>query len=53
MGFDSNDTVRIIELSDHRFFIATLFLPQLTSKPKQPHPLLEAFLLAALDCKND
>ena len=28
-GVDSNGEVRIVELPDHRFFMATLFLPQL------------------------
>ena len=39
---------RAVELSDHRFFIATLFLPQLASRPEAPHPFLVAFLRAAI-----
>jgi len=46
-GMDSNGEVRIVELSDHRFFIATLFLPQLSSSPGAPHPLIVAYLRAA------
>jgi CTP synthase (UTP-ammonia lyase) len=46
-GVDENGEVRIIELSDHPFFIATLFLPQLSSRPSEPHPLVIAYLLAA------
>jgi len=38
---------RAVELPDHRFFIATLFQPQLSSRPEAPHPLLIAFLRAA------
>jgi CTP synthase (UTP-ammonia lyase) len=41
--------VRAIESPAHRFFIATLFQPQLSSKPKKPHPLVLAFVQAAND----
>jgi CTP synthase (UTP-ammonia lyase) len=41
--------VRAIESPTHRFFIATLFQPQLSSKPKKPHPLVLAFVQAAGD----
>ena len=41
--------VRAIESPTHRFFIATLFQPQLSSTPKKPHPLIIAFLQAAAD----
>jgi CTP synthase (UTP-ammonia lyase) len=36
-----------MELSDHPFFVATLFLPQLRSEPRAPHPLVLAYLAAA------
>jgi CTP synthase (UTP-ammonia lyase) len=39
---------RAVELPDHRFFIATLFQPQLSSRPEAPHRLWVAFLRAAL-----
>ena len=48
-GFDPEGEVRIVELSRHRFFVATLFLPQLSSSPDQPHPLLVEFLRAAVE----
>jgi len=38
---------RAVELPDHRFFIATLFQPHLSSRPERPHPLLIEFLRAA------
>ena len=38
---------RAIESPTHQFFIATLFQPQLSSKPKHPHPLVLAFVQAA------
>jgi CTP synthase (UTP-ammonia lyase) len=47
-GVDSDGQVRIVELSDHRFFIATLFLPQLSSSFDMPHPLIVAYLKAAM-----
>jgi CTP synthase (UTP-ammonia lyase) len=39
---------RAVELPGHRFFIATLFQPQLSSRPETPHRFLLAFLGAAL-----
>lgn len=44
-----NGEVRAIESPTHRFFIATLFQPQLSSKAKKPHPLVIAFVQAAAD----
>ena len=40
---------RAVELAGHRFFIATLFQPQLSSSAEKPHPLLTAFLSAAAE----
>jgi CTP synthase (UTP-ammonia lyase) len=39
---------RAVELPNHRFFIATLFQPQLSSRPEMPHRFLLAFLRAAM-----
>ena len=39
--------VEIIELSDHPFFVATQFHPELKSRPTRPHPLFAAFVGAA------
>jgi CTP synthase (UTP-ammonia lyase) len=44
-----NGEVRAIESPTHRFFIATLFQPQLSSKANHPHPLVIAFVQAAAD----
>ncbi|HEX4425632.1 MAG TPA: hypothetical protein VH079_09545 [Terriglobales bacterium] len=41
--------IRAIESPTHRFFIATLYQPQLSSKPDNPHPLVLAFVQAAAD----
>lgn len=46
-GIDLDGEVRIVELTGHRFFIATLFLPQLSSTPETPHPIIVAYLKAA------
>jgi CTP synthase (UTP-ammonia lyase) len=41
--------IRAIESPTHRFFIATLYQPQLSSKPGKPHPLVLAFVQATAD----
>jgi CTP synthase (UTP-ammonia lyase) len=46
-GLDPTGEVRIVELKEHRFFLATLFLPQIASGPGRPHPLIMAYLQAA------
>jgi CTP synthase (UTP-ammonia lyase) len=52
VGTDTNGDARIVELSNHPFFIATLFLPQLSSSPETPHPLILAYLNAAIAHKQ-
>lgn len=49
-GTDRAGEARIVELSGHPFFVATLFLPQLLSQPGAPHPLVLAYLAAAIAC---
>ena len=51
-GFDEDDNARIIEIPNHRFFIATLFLPQFTSKPGMSHPLILSFIKAAIKFRD-
>jgi CTP synthase (UTP-ammonia lyase) len=46
-GTDADGHVRIAELASHRFFMGTLFVPQLSSEPGRPHPLIVAFVEAA------
>lgn len=46
VGVDENNEARILELADHPFYVATLFVPQLNSSSANPHPLLVAFLEA-------
>lgn len=45
----SRGEIRAIESPSHRFFLATLFQPQLSSKPGMPHPVVLAFVQAAAD----
>ena len=45
----ADEECRAIESPTHRFFIATLFQPQLSSTQKKPHPLVLAFVQAAAD----
>ena len=48
-GNDQAGYVRIVEMARHPFFVATLYLPQINSKPNLPHPLIKAFIAAAYD----
>ncbi len=41
--------IRAIESPTHRFYVATLFQPQLSSTEKNPHPVVLAFVQAAAD----
>jgi CTP synthase (UTP-ammonia lyase) len=45
----SQGEIRAIESPTHRFFLATLFQPQLSSTEKKPHPVILAFVQAAND----
>ena len=51
-GVDPDGQARIVELSDHPFYVATLFLPQVASKAESPHPLILAYLKAAMAFKT-
>jgi CTP synthase (UTP-ammonia lyase) len=39
---------RALELPVHRFFVATLFQPQLSSSFERPHPIVQGFLRACM-----
>jgi CTP synthase (UTP-ammonia lyase) len=45
-GRDASGDARIVELRSHAFFLATLFVPQLSSRADRPHPMLLAFVNA-------
>jgi CTP synthase (UTP-ammonia lyase) len=48
-GVSQEGHARIVELTDHKFYIGAGFLPQMSSTPGRPHPLIAAFLRAAID----
>src|SRR5207302_1011000 len=49
-GMGRDGEIRIVELRDHPFFMATLFLPQARSSRATPHPVLLGYA-AALSSK--
>jgi CTP synthase (UTP-ammonia lyase) len=46
-GVDDEGEARIIELAGHRFFVATLFVPQIASSAGNPHRLVSSFAQTA------
>ena len=48
---ESNDLPEIIELKNHKFFIAVQFHPEFKTRPFKAHPLFKSFVKAALDNK--
>jgi CTP synthase (UTP-ammonia lyase) len=48
-GVDAADgDVRVLRLADHPYFVLTLFVPQTSSSPGHPHPLVTGLLRASL-----
>lgn len=47
-GHDQDGQVRVAELPDHRFFLATLFQPELAGDGTRPHPIVRALATAAV-----
>ncbi|MGI8550391.1 MAG: CTP synthase C-terminal region-related (seleno)protein [Dehalococcoidia bacterium] len=48
-GTDDTGEARLLELPSHRFFLATLFVPQMRSTAVKPHPLIVGLLRSAGD----
>ncbi len=48
-GTTAEGGARIVELPDHKFYLGTGFVPQLSSTENKPHPLIVAFLQAAAE----
>lgn len=48
-GRDHTGEARIVEVVDHPFFVGTLFVPQVASTLKAPHPLVTAYLRSVLE----
>jgi CTP synthase (UTP-ammonia lyase) len=52
-GRDALDgSVRILRLARHPFYYLTLFVPQTTSTPERPHPIVSSFLEAAVAARR-
>jgi len=47
VAWDETGETRAVELRDHPFFVGTLFIPQYSSSPGVPHPLISGFVRAA------
>jgi CTP synthase (UTP-ammonia lyase) len=43
---DAHKEARILELNNHPFYVATLFVPQVNSSYEKPHPIVTALLIA-------
>ena len=48
-GWDDEGEIRVLELPEHQFFVATLFVPQTLSRAEHPHPLVTAFIKAVAE----
>jgi CTP synthase (UTP-ammonia lyase) len=48
-GVGAEGETRIVEIPEHRFFVATLFLPQARSTASTPHPVVAGFAAAVLE----
>jgi CTP synthase (UTP-ammonia lyase) len=46
-GFGEDGRERILELRGHPFFFGTLYVPQVRSRPGEPHPLVAGLVAAA------
>jgi len=46
-GRDGSGEPRILEIAEHPFYVATLFVPQTRSTMQAPHPLITEFLKVA------
>jgi CTP synthase (UTP-ammonia lyase) len=52
-GVDAADgDVRILRLDDHPFYVLTLFVPQTSSAPGAPHPLVTSYVRTACAPRN-
>ncbi|WP_263655680.1 CTP synthase C-terminal region-related (seleno)protein [Nonomuraea aurantiaca] len=47
-GVDDTGEARVLEIPGHPYYLATLFVPQTSSWPGRPHPLVVGLLRAAL-----
>src|SRR5947199_141297 len=47
-AFDANGEIRAFELTDYRFYIGTLYQPERAALEGKLHPLISAFVKAAI-----
>ncbi|GII96148.1 CTP synthase C-terminal region-related (seleno)protein [Sinosporangium siamense] len=47
-GVDGDGEARVLEVAGHPFYVGTVFVPQVRSRPGAPHPLVTGLLRAAL-----
>lgn len=52
-GRSEDGLVEMIELPEHRWYVACQFHPEFTSSPRYGHPLFTGFIEAALACAED
>ncbi|MGH1427687.1 MAG: CTP synthase [Arenicella sp.] len=52
-GTSKDNLVEMIEMPDHRWFVASQFHPEFTSNPRHGHPLFSAYIKAANDYKSE
>jgi len=52
-SFDRQGEPRVLELFDHPFFLATLYVPQARSSTGAPHPIIQALSDAARSLERD
>lgn len=53
VGHDTKGEARVVEIASHRFFCATLFVPQLSCTGDAPHPLILQFVKACAESRTD
>lgn len=51
-GVDSEGGARVLELPNHAFYLATLFVPQMNLSSQGTHPLILAYLRAAATARQ-
>jgi CTP synthase (UTP-ammonia lyase) len=51
-GVGGEGEIRIVELPEHPFFLATLFLPQARSTAVSPHPVLRGYAAAVVAARE-
>jgi CTP synthase (UTP-ammonia lyase) len=51
-GVGGEGEIRIVELPEHPFFMATLFLPQARSTAADPHPVLRGYAAAVVAARE-